>query len=127
MRAQTSSNFSLIGPPTAELDALERLEKKTTKAYNGKNDVSTFSRPFLIRSFSYLQVMTLGQIGSKLWFPWQQKAPIGIYWRKRCLHFFSAVFHPILFILGGNDNLYENSIKFKFWPDWTTDWGVSCP
>ena len=56
MRAQTSSNFSLIGPPTAELDALERLTKKT-KAYNGKNDVSTFSPLFLIRSFSYLQVM----------------------------------------------------------------------
>ena len=28
MRAQTSSNFGLIGPPTAALVALERLEKK---------------------------------------------------------------------------------------------------
>ena len=28
MRARTSSNFGLIGQPTAELDALERLEKK---------------------------------------------------------------------------------------------------
>ena len=27
MRAQTSSNFGLIGPPTAELAALERLKK----------------------------------------------------------------------------------------------------
>ena len=27
MRAGTSSNFSLIGPPTAELAALERLKK----------------------------------------------------------------------------------------------------
>ena len=27
MRARTSSNISLIGPPTAELDALERLKK----------------------------------------------------------------------------------------------------
>ena len=26
MRAQTSSNFSLIGPPTEELAALERLK-----------------------------------------------------------------------------------------------------
>ena len=56
MRAQMSSNFGLIGPLTAELDTLERLKKKT-KAYNGKNDVFTFSRLFLIRSFSYLQVM----------------------------------------------------------------------
>ena len=56
MRARTSSNFSLIGPPTTELAALERL-KKSPKAYNGKNDVSTFSWLFLIGSSSYLQVL----------------------------------------------------------------------
>ena len=56
MRAQTSWNFGLIGPPTAELAALESL-KKSPLAYNGKNDVSTFSRLFLICTFSYLQVM----------------------------------------------------------------------
>ena len=55
-RVWTSSNFGLIGPTTAELAALERL-KKSPKAYNGKNDVSTFSRLFLIGYFSYLQVM----------------------------------------------------------------------
>ena len=56
MRARTSLNFDLIGPSTAELAALERL-KKSPYAYNGKKDVSTFSRLFLIGSFSYLQVM----------------------------------------------------------------------
>ena len=56
MRARTSLNFDLIGPLTAELAALERL-KKSPWAYNGKNDVSTFSRLFLIGSFSYLQVL----------------------------------------------------------------------
>ena len=35
MRAWTSSNFSLIGPLTEELAALEHL-KKSTPAYNGK-------------------------------------------------------------------------------------------
>ena len=40
---------------------------------------------------------------------------------------FSAVFHPILFILAGNDDMHESSDKFKFRPDWTTDCGVSCP
>ena len=39
MIARMSSDFGLIGQPTAELDALESLEK--TKAYNGENDVST--------------------------------------------------------------------------------------
>ena len=33
----------------------------------------------------------LGKIGPKLWFPWQQRAPIGLQWRKLCCHFFSAV------------------------------------
>ena len=37
-----SSNFSLIGPPTEELAALERL-KKSPLAYNGKNDLYFFS------------------------------------------------------------------------------------
>ena len=41
----------------------------------------------------------LGQIGSKLWFPWQQKAPIDLQWGKRCLHLFSVVFDTVLFIL----------------------------
>ena len=40
---------------------------------------------------------------------------------------FSAVFHPILFILAGNDDMHESSDKFKFRPDWTTDCGVGCP
>ena len=51
-----SSNFGLIGPPTEELAALERL-KKSPSAYNGKNDVSTFSQLILIGSFLYLQVL----------------------------------------------------------------------
>ena len=46
---------------------------------------------------------------------------------KKCLHFFSAVFHPFLFILAGNDDMHERSKEFKFRPDWTTDCGVSCP
>ena len=34
----------------------------------------------------------LGQIGSKLWFPWQQKVPIDLQWGKWCLHLFSVIF-----------------------------------
>ena len=56
MRARTSSNFGFIGPATAELAALESL-KNSPSAYDGKNDISTFSWLFLISSFSYLQVM----------------------------------------------------------------------
>ena len=34
---------------------------------------------------------------------------------------FSAVFHMILFILAGNDDIHESSDKFEFMADWTTD------
>ena len=48
-------------------------------------------------------------------------------WKKRCCHFFSAVFYPILFILAGDDDMHESSEEFEFLPDPTTDCGVSCP
>ena len=69
----------------------------------------------------------LGQIRSKLWFPWQQKAPIDLLWEKRCLHLFSVVFDRIFFILAGNENMHKISDEFEFPPDRTTDYGVSCP
>ena len=69
----------------------------------------------------------LGQIRSKLWFPWQQKAPIDLQWGKWCLHLVSVVFDPILFILRGNEDMHKISDEFEFRPDRTTDYGVSCP
>ena len=56
IRACMSSKFGRIRPRTTELAALER-RKKFPKTYNGENYVITFSRLFLIGSFSYLQVM----------------------------------------------------------------------
>ena len=56
-----------------------------------------------------------------------RKPPKGYNGKKRCLHFFSAVFHPILFIHAGYDVMYESSDEFEFLPEWTTDCGVSCP
>ena len=38
-----------------------------------------------------------------------------------------SLFHPILFILTGNDDMHESSEDFEFLPDPTTDCGVSCP
>ena len=55
IRAWKNLKFGQIGPQTTELAALER-RKKSPLTYNGENGVSTFSRLFLIRSFSYLQV-----------------------------------------------------------------------
>ena len=69
----------------------------------------------------------LGQIGSKLWFPWQQKVPLTYNGEKWCLHLFSIAFYPILFILAGNEDMHKISDEFEFWPDRTSDYGVSCP
>ena len=34
---------------------------------------------------------------------------------------------PILFKLAGNEDMHNISDEFEFWPDQTTDYGVSCP
>ena len=46
---------------------------------------------------------------------------------KRRHHVFSNAFYWILFILAGNDYMHESLDEFEIWPDWTTDYGVSCP
>ena len=43
IRARTSSNFGLIGPPTAELAALERLKKNPHRLIIGKTMSPFFS------------------------------------------------------------------------------------
>ena len=46
---------------------------------------------------------------------------------KRCCHFFTAVFGPILFILAGNNDMHESSEEYEIVRVSTTDCGVSCP
>ena len=53
--SRTNSKFGQIGPRTAELAALERLEK-SPKTYNGRNLVNTLAPSFLKQSSSFLQV-----------------------------------------------------------------------
>ena len=69
----------------------------------------------------------LGQIGSKLWFSWQQEAPIDLKWGKCRLRLFSVVFYRILFVLAGNEDMHKIMDEFQFQPDRTTDYGVNCP
>ena len=68
----------------------------------------------------------LGQIGSKLWFPWQQK-PLLTYDGENDVSTFSRLFfYPILFILAGDKDMHKISDEFEFRPDRSTDYGVSC-
>ena len=53
--SRTSLKFGQIGPRTAELAALDSLEKSPL-TYNGRNLVNTLAPSFLIRSSSFLQV-----------------------------------------------------------------------
>ena len=46
---------------------------------------------------------------------------------KGCCDFFSAVFHPTIFILAGNNDNHESKKEFKLWRVPTTDFGVGCP
>ena len=126
-----SLKFGRIRPRTTELAALER-RKKFPKTYNGENYVITFSRLFLIGSFSYLQVMrtcikawmslNLGQIP-----PLTMELAALERLKNRCHQFFSVAIDPILFKLAGNEDMRNILDEFEFRPDRTTDYGVCCP
>ena len=47
--------------------------------------------------------------------------------KHQCLHFFSVGIDPILFKVGAYTDMHNISHEFEFWPDGTTDYGVSCP
>ena len=47
--------------------------------------------------------------------------------RKPPLTYNGKMMSPILFILAGNEGMHKISNEFEFWPDRTSDYGVSCP
>ena len=47
--------------------------------------------------------------------------------KYQCLHFFSVGIDPILFKVGGYIDMHNILHEFEFWPNETTDYGVSCP
>ena len=46
---------------------------------------------------------------------------------KWCLHASSFIFYRIIIKVAGNQERHKISDDFEFRPDWTTDYGVSCP
>ena len=126
-----SSNVGQIEPPTTELAALERL-KKFPYTYNGKNEVITFSRLFLIGSFSYLQVMRT-YIKNYMSLNFGQISPLTMELaalerlKNRCHHVISVDSDPIFLKLAGNKDMHNIMNEFEFRPDLTTDYRISCP
>ena len=107
-------------------------EPPRSPTYNGENYVITFSRLFLIGSFSYLQVMrtcikawmslNLGQIP-----PLTMELAALERLKNRRHHFFFVAIDPILFKLTGNEDMHNILDEFEFRPDRTTNYRVSCP
>ena len=69
-------------------------------------------------------IMFCGRLDQNPGFHGNRKPPL---WGKWCLHLLSVVFDPILFILAGNEDIHKIWDEFEFWPDRTTDYGVSYP
>ena len=68
-----------------------------------------------------------GRLDQNAGFHGNRKPPLIYNGGKWCLHLFSVVFNPILIILADNEDMHKISDEFEFRPDWTTDYGVSCP
>ena len=47
--------------------------------------------------------------------------------KNRCHHVISVDIDPMFFKLAGNKDMHNIMNDFEFQPDWTTDFGVSCP
>ena len=113
--------------------------RKPPLTYNRENDVSTFSRLFLIRSFLYLQVMraciksrtssNFGQIGV-LTTELAALERLKNFWLKMgkcCFRASSFIFDQIIIKAAGNQDRHKSSDEFGFGPDQTTHFGVPCP
>ena len=113
-----SSKFGQIWPPTTELAAFER-RKKFPWTYNGKNEVITFSRLFLIGSFSYLQVMrTYIKVYTSLNFgqipPLTTELTALERLKNRCHQVISVDIDPIFFKLASNKDMHNIMNEFEF-------------
>ena len=126
LRARRRSKFGAARPPTVELAALKG-QKKPHILLKGKNGIVIFSWMFVIGSSSYLQV-TMTYIRTWMSSKFDQIRPrttVSYPWasKNRCCHFFSAVFHLILFLLTGNFNMQEISEECsksgQIWPQAT--------
>ena len=114
--------------------------RKSPLTYNGGNDVSTFSRLFLIRFFLYLQVTrpciksrtssNFGEIGpltTELAALSVQKISHRLIMGKCCRHASSFIFDRIIIKVAGNQDRHKSLVEFDLGPNQTTHFGVTCP
>ena len=116
-----------VGFDPDRIRTLVSMATDSSHSYNGKNDVITFSRMFMIGSFSYLQVMMTymrAWMSSKFgWIRPQTTELVALERMKkipRCHHIFSTIFNWILFIFAGNEDMHKSLNEFEIWPDLIT-------
>ena len=117
-------------------------KRKSPLTYKGENDVSTFSRLFLIRSFLYLQETrtciksqtssNFGQIGplpltTELAALERLKISDRLIMGKCCLHASSFMFDRIIIKAAGNQDRHKSWVEFDFGPNQITHFEVTCP
>ena len=129
IKARLSSILGGIRPIIFELLALEWRKFHTFEFEYLWSQLTYLDQILCVASLGWGERLhkVLGQIGSKLWFPWQQKSPVDLKLGKWCLHLFLVVFDPVLLILAGNEDMHKISDEFEFRSNRTTDYGVSCP
>ena len=120
-RPDRTTDYGVTCPWASEKNS-HRLKMGKTKS----------SRLFMIRSFSYLQVMRT-YIKAYMSLDFGQVPPLTTELaalerlKNRCHHIISVDIDPIFFKLAGNKDMHNIMNEFEFRPDQTTDYGVSCP
>ena len=129
IKARTSLISGRIRLLTLELLALEWQKFYTFELEYLWGQLANLDKILCVASLGVGKgcIMFWGRLYQKFWCPWQQKAPIDLWWGKWCLHLFSVAFDPILFILAGREDMHKILDEFEFQPDRTTGYGVSCP
>ena len=125
-----SSNFGQIWPPTTELAPLS-VGKNSHRLIIGKRSHHVFSAVFdrilfilagnedILKAYMSLDFGRIHPLTTEL------AALERI--KKRCHPVISVDIDPIFFKLAGNKDMHNIMNEFEFWPDRTTDYGVSCP
>ena len=105
-----------IGPLILELLALEWRKFLTLELEYLWSQLANLDQILCIASLGWWERLhkVLGQIGSKLWFPWQQKARIDSWWAKWCLHLFSVVLIRSFLYFAGNKDMHNISDELEF-------------
>ena len=132
--SRTSSKFGQIGPRTAELAALKRLEK-SPQTYNGRNLVNTLA-PSIFKSIILILAGIEDMHESLDEFKFRPETDTNTSVICPCASekmLYNVVttvapsfFDRIFFILAGNEDTHNISDEFEIRPDRTKDCGVSC-